>query len=295
MRIALIMLLALFCATPVEAEQARVTIHSERPFGYFAGDLIHARVEIITPPEANLSASSLPRPGPLGVSLDLRAASLHVRIEGANKRWDVDLVYQNFYVALDVRQIEIPAFDLRFGEESVTVPAWSVGVAPLREIAPAKPERPEDYLRPDPPMVFVEETQPQRRALAFAALSTLLLAAVARDRAWPPFRKRRARIFNALARTLASQTRADASVLPQAFRSMHRAIDLANGASLLAEDVPAFLSRRPEFASLEPSFDRFFSASRGAFFSQEGEPVADYSFAELLDLAKALARQERAQ
>lgn len=297
MRIAFIMLLALFWTRPVEAEQARVTIQSERAFGYFVGDLVHARVEIITPAEANLWASSLPRPGPLGVSLDLRDVSVQVRTEGANKSWDIDLVYQNFYVALDVRNIEIPAFDLRFGDETVTVPAWSVGVAPLREIAPAKQERPEDYLRPDAPMAFAEETQPKRLALAFAAFSSLLLAAVARDRAWPPFRKRRARIFNALARRLAAETRAatGANAIRQAFQCVHRTIDLANGGSLLAEDVPVFLLRRPEFASLKPSFDRFFSSSRGVFFSTEGEPVADYSLAELLDFAKALARRERAQ
>ncbi|KAF2989947.1 nonribosomal peptide synthetase MxaA [Methylocystis sp. MJC1] len=297
MRVAFSIILAFLWALPAAADDLRVTIHSARPFGYFVGDLIRAHVEILAPGDVTLSASSLPHPGPLGVSLDLRDVSVRVKAEGAHKRWDVDLVYQNFYVALDVRNIEIPSFELRFGDGTVTVPAWKVGVSPLREIAPAKQERPEDYLRPDTPMVFADEAPPKFLTLLFAILSSLVLAAVARDRAWPPFHQRRARIFSALAHRLAAQTRggADASVLSLAFKSMHRAIDLANGASLLADDLPGFLSRRPEFASLKPSFDRFFSASRSSFFAVEGAPPADYSLAELLDFARALARRERAR
>lgn len=297
MRIALLFIVALFWASCAQASDQRVKIHFARPFGYFVGDLIHARIEIMSSADAKLSASSLPRPGPLGVSLDLRDVSVHATTVGADTRWNIDLVYQNFYVALDVRNIEIPAFDVRLGEETISVPAWRVGVAPLREIAPEKQERSEDYLRPDAPAIYAAETEPKHLALAFAALSLLSLVAVARDRAWPPFQKRPARIFSALARKLAAQTRAatDATILPLAFQSLHRAIDLANGASLLAEDVPGFLSRRPEFVSLKPSFDRFFSASRSAFFSQESNRVADYTLGELLDFAKALARQERAQ
>lgn len=295
MRVAIAVIFALFWTLPVEADELSVTIHSARPFGYFVGDLIRARVEIKGPADKQLSAASLPRPGPLGVSLDLREVKVHAATEGADKRWDIDLIYQNFYVALDVRNIEIPGFDLRFGDETVTVPVWSVGVAPLREIAPAKQERAEDYLRPDAAIIFAQETKPRRLALAFAALSLLALAAVARDRAWPPFQKRRERIFNALARKLAAQSRADVDALPQAMQSVHRAIDRANGGSLLVEDVPAFLARRPEFAPLRPFFDRFFSASRNAFFSGEDEGRMDYGFAELLEFAKVLARQERAQ
>ncbi|WP_363345548.1 nonribosomal peptide synthetase MxaA [Methylocystis echinoides] len=295
MRIVLPLIVALVWALPVEARDFRVKIHSARPFGYFVGDLIHARAEIVGPAEATLFASSLPRPGPLGISLDLKDVGVRTTADGSQRRWEIDLVYQNFYVALDVRHIEIPPLDLRFDDETVTVPAWSVGVAPLREIAPAKQDRAEDDLRPDPPVVFADETRPKRLALSFAALSLLALAAVARDRAWPPFQKRRARIFNALARELATQSNSDVRSLRRAFQSMHRAIDRANGGALLAEDVSAFLSRRSEYAALKPSFDRFFSASQIAFFSAKGDGADDYGFAELLKFAKALARQERAQ
>jgi len=293
MRVGLLTILSLLWTFPAQADDARVTIHSARPFGYFVGDLIRARVEVTTSADAPLVAASLPHPGPLSVSLDLRAVDVHVTMIGAEKRWALDLVYQDFYVALDVRNIEIPGFELRFGDETVPVPAWSVGVAPLREIAPAKQERPEDYLRPDSSMIFDDQTQPARLAIAFGALSILAFGVVARDRAWPPFQRRRERIFNALARELTAKAHTGPDALPGAIQSMHRAIDRANGGTLLGEDVSTFLARRPEFVSLRPSFDRFFAASRREFFS---EGKADtYGFPELLDFARALARQERAQ
>ncbi|WP_424363694.1 nonribosomal peptide synthetase MxaA [Methylocystis parvus] len=293
MRVGLLIILSLAWAFPAQADDARVTIHSARPFGYFVGDIIHARVDIATSVNATLVSASLPRPGPLSASLDLRAVDIHANTVGFEKRWRLDLIYQNFYVALDVRNIEIPGFELRFGDETVQVPAWSVGVAPLREIVPAKQERPEDYLRPDSPMVLASETQPERLAIAFGALSLLAFGVVARDRAWPPFQRRRERIFNALARELAAKAHDGHDDLPGAMQSMHRAIDRANGGTLLGEDVSIFLAQRPEFVSLRPSFDRFFAASRSEFFS-EGK-TDRYGFAELLDFARALARQERAQ
>ncbi|WP_442756096.1 nonribosomal peptide synthetase MxaA [Methylocystis sp. JAN1] len=293
MRFGLIIILCLLWQCPTRAGEPRVTIHSARPFGYFVGDIIRARVEITAPRDATLAAASLPRPGTLSVSLDLKAVDVHATTIGQEKRWDLDLVYQNFYVALDVRNIEIPGFDVRFGDETIRVPAWRVGVAPLREIAPMKQDRPDDYLRPDAPVIFAEETQPKRFAIAFGALCALALGAVARDRAWPPFQKRRARIFNTLARELASKSHGGIDALPAAMQSVHRTIDSANGGALLAADIPVFLVRRPEFASLKPSFERFFAASRDAFFSIG--PGDGYEFEDLLDFVKALARLERAK
>lgn len=293
MRVGVLLVLSLLWALPAKADETRVAIHCARPFGFFVGDLIRARVEITAPEGASLAAASLPRAGPLSVSLDLVSVDVHVTTIGAETRWDIDLLYQNFYVALDVRNIEIPGFELQFGRQNVSVPAWSVGVAPLREIVPAKHERSEDYLRPDPTLISAEETLPKRLAIAFGALSILAFGAVAQDRAWPPFQKRRARVFNALARALAAKPRAGREALLEAMLSVHRTLDRANGGALLAEDVPAFLAGRPEFVSLQSSFDRFFAASRDAFFSKGAGD--GYGVSELLEFVRALARQERAQ
>jgi mxaA protein len=293
--LAILMLLATLLAA--DAGEIVVSVRSARPFGYFVGDLIYAHVDVSAPAGKELSAASLPRPGPLSTSLDLKDIAVEETKEGDRRLWRIDLVYQNFYVALDARNIEIPGFDLRIGDEAVSVSAWTVGVAPLREISPAQQELAVDYLRPDGVASLVDEARPKALALALASLAILSMVAVARDRGWPPFHRRPARVFNALARDLARQAHVsrDAAAFNLALRSVHRAIDAANGASLLAEDLPSFLARRPEFAPLRSSFDRFFAISSSRFFGDRAEADAEDDFSELLRFAQALSRAERRQ
>lgn len=292
--------LMLSAALSASAEAASVSIHSARPFGYFAGDLIHARVDISAAGNATLSAASLPRPGPLTISLDLKDVVVSEASAGGGKIWHLDLTYQNFYVALDVRNIEIPGFVVSVttpaGPETVKVPTWRVGVSPLREIVPEKKERADDYLRPDAAALLVDERRPQILALAFGAAASLSLIAVARDRGWPPFHRRPARIFSALARRLAAKaSRASGDqALRLAILEVHRAIDAVNGASLLAEDLPGFLDRRPEFAVLQPCLERFFAASSRRFFGDANDVGDAFDMPALVELVAALAVRERA-
>ncbi|GLI95623.1 hypothetical protein LMG27198_46150 [Methylocystis echinoides] len=274
-----------------------VSVQSARPFGYFVGDLIYAQVDVLAPVGKELSGASLPRPGALSTLLDLRDVEVKAIKQGDRRFWRIALVYQNFYVALDVHNVEIPGFDLRIGDETVPVPAWTVGVSPLREIAPAQQERAVDYLRADGDPTLVDEAGPRALALVFAGLAILSMIAVARDRGWPPFHRRPARVFSALARDLARQARVsrDAAAFNLALRNVHRAIDASHGASLLAEDLPSFLGRRPEFAPLQPSFDRFFALSRSRFFADRAVADIDRDFSELLRFVQALSRAERTQ
>lgn len=296
----LVLALVLLAAPAASARSASVVIHSARPFGYFVGDLIHARVEIAASADATLTAASLPRAGPLTGSLDLRRVAVREGGKGGGKVWQLDLTYQTFYVALDVRNIDIPGFAVSVttstDTEIVRVPSWRVGVSPLREVVPERKERAEDYLRPDAPDALANEARPRGLALAFGAAGVLVMAAIARDRAWPPFQGRPARPFSALARRLASKARegADGEGLQQAFRDVHRALDLANGASLLAEDLAAFLERRSEFAVLRPAFQRFFAASNRRFFGRAGDGDDAYDMQTLANFAAALGRRERA-
>lgn len=289
---------ALFTAFPASAQDVTVRIHSARPFGYFVGDLIHARIDVSAPPEALLSRASLPNPGPLTGSLELRDVKLHETVENGARLWRLDLTYQNFYVALDVREIEIPSFDLAIstaaGAETVKVPAWRVGVSPLREITPQKQEEATDYMRPDGSAVFVDETTPRNLAIGAGAAALLALALVARDRAWPPFQWRKVRIFSALANELhARRIGSGDGDFGAAIQLMHRALDMANGATLLASDLPDFLQRRPEFEPLRADFERFFAASKRRFFGDE-RSSDDFRADELTRFVSALARRERA-
>lgn len=297
MRIACVALM-LAATLPALAQEAAVRIRSARPFGYFVGDLIHARIEISAPPGATLSRASLPTPGALTGALDLRDVTLRETTKNGARLWRLDLTYQNFYVALDAREIEIPGLDLSLstaaGAETVAVPAWSVGVSPLREIAPKQQERSEDYLRPDGSSSLADEATPRNLAIGAGAAALLALAFVARDRAWPPFQRRKARVFSALANDFSGwRIMAADGHFRAAIQSAHRALDTANGATLLSADLPGFLHKHPEFAPLRADFERFFAASKRHFFGGETSGD-DFGAEQLAQFVRALARLERA-
>lgn len=297
MRFWLSLFFSLICAGAAQAEGIDVRVKTMRTFGYFVGDLIPATVEIAAPDDRKLLPASLPHPGPLGVSLSLRGVGVREVRQGGKRVCLIDLLYQNFYVALDVRNIDIPGFELHLGDEVVRVPSWSVSISPLREIAPGLAENAKDYLRPDGPPVFADDANPGLFALGAAVLAAASLLPVARDRGLAPFHRRRARAFNALAHSLrkGASTATDAESFREALRSVHRAIDALNDASLLAEDVPAFLSSHPEFASLRADFDRFYEVSRRTFFGAPATSNPACDFPQLLQFVSTLARLERAR
>jgi mxaA protein len=288
-------LLILFSAAPAQAGEVDVAVKPERAFGYFVGDLIRAEVEVLAPKGGDLAPASLPHPGPLGVSLLLREVALHEAERDGRRAFLIDLVYQNFYVALDVRNIQIPGFELRVGGEAVPVPAWTFSVAPLREVVPGPVEVARDYLRPDGAPVLVDEASPRFLSLTAAIAAIVSLAFVARDRGWPPFQRRRARVFNILIR---KQTKGGGAADPEAFREAlkecHRALDATNGASLLAEELPEFLMRHPQFAAERYRLEGFFEMSRRTFFGEADAAPEPDDFRRLLQLITTLARLERA-
>lgn len=299
MRRTLLFLLMLGRVVPAQADDVRARVIPERSFGYFVGDLIRARVEIRAPADMTLSRPSLPHPGPLTTAFELRSVDTEEADVSGGKLWSIGLTYQNFYVALDVRDLTVPGFALDLsgpnGTRPVDVPAWRVRVAPLREISPEQKESARDYLRPDIVPRRIDDRSAEHAALAFAGAAVLGLVGVARDRAWPPFHRRRARIFAALARRLAAEARRPPGdeTFRDALRSLHRAVDASHGRNLLPGDLVEFLRARPEFAPLRPSFERFFAASDRAFFA-EGGATADFGMAELARFAAALAARERA-
>ena len=302
MRTALFLLSLIALSRPAQADEFSVQIHTEQPFGRFVGDLVRAHVDVHGAENMTLISASLPHPGSLTVSLDLRDVSTEEIDQTGGKFWRINLTYQNFYVALDVRNIEIPGFTLRFshpgGDMAVNVPGWRFGVAPLREIAPEPKEKGADYLRPNPVADFVDESRPLTTLIICAATMIFFVLVVARDRAWPPFQKRPARIFSILARQFAAKTRGPCNEedLRLAMRKLHRAINAACGHSVLKGDLAEFFRGRPEFASSRASAERFFAVSDKIFFNAASNSTAkDFSMAELVRFAEELAERERAR
>ncbi|MBB4200160.1 hypothetical protein CCR94_03195 [Rhodoblastus sphagnicola] len=294
------LVLLLISTGAARAADLAAEVHVERSYGYMTGDLTRARVEARGPADARLIAASLPHPGPVTVSLELRDLRVEEARDANGRLWRIHLVYQNFYSALDVRDVHVPGFALRFatsaGEVSVDSPAWSFSVVPLREIAPAAKEDPDDYLRPDPAPVFLDAAPARRFALLSGAVALALFLALCRARGWPPFAGRSGRNFAGLARRLKKAARkpGGAPALLDAMRDMHRAFDSAHGASLLRADLPSFLRAHPHFEAQRPDIERFFLASERAFFGADGLRGQDLTLAEIAEIARRMAAREQA-
>jgi mxaA protein len=277
-----------------------ITILAPRDVGFFAGDLVDADVELVVAPGAVMDLASLPHPGPIDYWLDLRSIDVEKSTEGPNWRYRLKLLYQNFYDALDARRQEIPAFSVAFTRggttESAQVQAWTIGVSPLREVAPPVKEDPKDYMRADQAAPLIKVV-PLWRAAALAAFAAALgLTALAYDRVWWPFRASKARPFGDAARRLRrlrEKRGADEGYL-EALRILHRGIDQTDGRSVLADDAAAFLRRHPVFAPMGDSLARFFAASREAFFRSAPERSrSDLPFDALETFARKMAAAER--
>jgi len=300
MRLAIILTVLLLAASRSHAESDfAAEVHSARPFGYFVGDLVRARVEIHAPHDARLLTSSLPHAGPVSTYVELRDLKVEQTRRAGDQVWELQLVYQSFYVALDVRDIAVPAFTLTFqtpaGPRNIEVPPWAFGVGPLREITPEKKERAEDYLRPDGEASSISLDSIKTVTAASVAALLLLALAVARDRAWPPFHRRRHRPLSALARRLGAQGRGpvDEVVVRNAMQDLHRALDTAYGRSLVATDIADFSRLNPAFVTVEPEIRAFFRLTEGVFFGGDHGLGAN-EFREISRIAGLLAKRERA-
>lgn len=300
MRVAFVLIAWIAFAFPAGATNFTVAVYSERAFGYFVGDLVSSFVEISGPAEAELLRASLPHPAPLRKTLDLRDVSVEESRDGATRIWRIRLDYQNFYSALDVRNIEIPGFKLSFqlpgGLSQVNVPAWRFGVAPLREITPEQKERGADYMRPDPAADFVDDKNPSWAAGFLASLTAIFFGGLAWERALPPFHRRSARAFALAARRLGVLARQPDSIetLQRAARELHRAFDAMSGKTVLRPDLDGFFQAHPELASEQAAAERFFEGSERLFFDRDPHGrTADFGLAQLLAFASSLAGKER--
>jgi mxaA protein len=296
----LCLLLALLAATPAAAQVHAIEVRTPRPFGYFLGDLVQATVEIEAEDGFVLQSASLPKPGPLTYWLDLRA----VETETAGTRQRLRLTYQTFYAALDARSLEVPGFPVTLVRDDgrgatsapVQVPAWSFGVSPLREVQPPRRDDPADYLRPDGFAPRLDLAPTRNAALGLAALALASLLWLALDRAWWPFRERRARAFALTQRRLAALARGHEgeAAYRDGLLALHRGIDQTDGRRVLADDLPGFLARHPAFRPHGPELARFFAASRLAFFGGGVAAArAQWPLARAAATARGLAAAER--
>lgn len=300
MRRAALVLAAVAALLPARAQAATVELRVPRAFGFFVGDIVEAIVDIELAPGERLQESSLPQPGPITTHLDLRSISAAPFAESGKKGWRLRLLYQNQFVALDVRPVQVPQLALAFldGEtpKTVSVPAWSFLAAPLREVAPHRRESGADYLQPDVKAAPLDESPLRLATALLAAASFAALLFYLRDRALWPFETRKARVFAAAARRIEALARKAPApeFCRQSRLALHRSIDQKAGRAIHYEDIDAFLDARPEFRPAADELQHFFEASRAAFFDARSPRADGAETRQIVELAERLAALERA-
>ncbi len=301
---ALLLVLLIVVASPALAQIRGVELRVPRAFGYFLGDLVQVQADIRVDPGFTVQRPSLPKPGPVTYWLDLRSVAVEERREGDVTLIRLRLTYQDFYAALDSRTLEVPGFSVTIesdGKGGLTtataqVPAWKIGVSPLREVQPERRDDPAEYLLPDGRAPRYDPQPATATALGLLALAALALVPLARDRAWGPFAPRRGRPF-ALGlkamRRVKRKTRGD-DLYREALLILHRALDATAGRRVLADDLTLFLANHPAFRGQEQNLQKFFAASRRAFFGRETEAAARaFPLSEVEALLARLTAAER--
>lgn len=291
----------LLAVPPVRA--AGVDLYAPRAFGYYIGDTISLEAVVTLDAGWHLDESALPRPRPVTYWLDLKR--LDVKPETApdgSPRYRVTLTYQTFYAPLEPRALTIPAVLLAARREdagtgdarqSLTIPAWTFVSSPLRELVASQRGNPM-ALQPDirpRPYPLAPDARLAAAAAVVAAASLIVFAAAS---GWGPFAGR-SRPFATALRHIRRLPDLDAPLgYEDALQLLHRAFDAAAGQRLFGEDVSALLVARPALGGEAGDIDRFFAASRVAFFGDDPEgAMALLPPAALLDLAGRLTAIER--
>ncbi|WP_029009948.1 hypothetical protein [Azospirillum halopraeferens] len=296
--------LILLVAAPAAAAAGvrSVTLAGPRPFGLFIGDAILLEADIVADPGFRVMTASLPRPGPVTYWLDLRSVAVEdggVRDGAGHHR--VRLEYQTFYAPLEPRALDIPSLTLTLNDGArsaeAVIPAWTFLTSPLRELrSGAGGDGGGPYLRPDVPPRPVDGTVGMLAAAGSGTALPLLLALNAWHRGWWPFRARARRPFMRALRVarLDLQMTGDAGAYRAALLAFHRAFDAAAGRRVLGDDVPVLLDAVPAFRPLRADIERFFEASRLAFFGADTAAAIDrLPPAALLALGRRLTAAER--
>lgn len=271
--------LAVVGALAAEPDAIGVQITEPRAFGHMVGDVVTRRIVLDVPGRLKLVDGSLPTPGRVGQSFELRRVQHERDTTIGGVRHTLQLDYQVFRAPTEPRVLDLPSFVLRFegqprGEE-LRVDYAPVGVVPL---APADPVLRAGFgtLRPDRPPPSVD-TRPERlRLLLYAVLALGPLAYLAYVHiGWPWWRRRR-QPFAVAQRELASLSLdAPAERWLGAWRALHAALDASAGRVVQADGIERFVGERPRFATLRDDLGRFFDRSQALFFRDSALVDAD--------------------
>jgi len=264
----------------------------QRDFGYLVGDTISTDAIIDLAQETLLDTRSLPVPGPLTATLELRRIAVSSSGRGHNQQVTIHAEYQNFLAPEQVTATELPSYDLRFksGTANATahIPAWAFHVSPLRVAQRSAADMGD--LRPNRMVAPAAESASLAGLVASIVVALAGSAVFASGRGWlPSLRVGKKNPFALAAARIGKRNGKENTEVW--FTELHRAFDATAGHRILPEDVGTFISGHPRFAPLHADIAKFFNVSQQRFFARGGTAAtADIN---LRRLAKSLRRLER--
>ncbi|WKJ91982.1 nonribosomal peptide synthetase MxaA [Methylomonas montana] len=252
-------------------------LQTPRPFGYVIGDTIRHRILIETRSGMELQRSSLPAQGRLNRWLQLNDVSVTEQGGSDGNHYQIDLLYQQFYAPLEVKELSIPGFMLRFQQHGQTleqpVAAWAFTVAPLRELV-VRQDPHGEYMRPDQaPRMLDDSAIVRRLCVALAVALSIALRLVWLYGYLPGLPQRS--VFKRAQRKLQNL---GLQQLPEALAAVHTAFNGLHGKPVFLHKLAEFYQSHPEYRSIADELAWFFDYSNRYFF---GEASATLQTADL--------------
>jgi len=240
-------------------------LQTPRPFGYVIGDTIRHRILIETRSGMELERTSLPTQGRLNRWLQLNQINVTEQDNGGGKQYQIDLLYQEFYAPLEVKELSIPAFTLRFQQHGQTleqpVAAWRFTVAPLREVV-VRQDQHGEYIRPDQAPSLLDDAAIVQRLFVALAMALGIALRLAWHYGYLPGLAKRS-VFKRAQRKLQNL---GLQQLPQALAAIHLAFNGLHGKPVFLHKLAEFYQSHPEYRSIADELAWFFDYSNRYFF-----------------------------
>jgi mxaA protein len=277
---------------PADPDAVVVRVEEPRAFGHQVGDILVRRIELDVPRRLKLDESSLPAPGRVGQSFELRAVE-HSQRPGWHGRHHVLLLrYQLFRAVNQPRVLDLPAFALRFiGEprnEEWRIDYAPVGVAPIAPPEPV-PRQGLGALRPDVAPISIDTRGERLRLAVYGLVAVGMLAYLSYVVwGWGWWQRRQRPFSQALRRVQALPGRGDDESVREAWRAVHAAVDASAGRVMDADGIDRLVALAPAYAPLTDELRWFFGRSQAVFFAGAASGRED------IDRLVALCRRGRA-
>lgn len=274
---------------PEVASGTPAVVRQPRGFGHVIGDVL-TQALLLEHEGQTLTPSVLPPADRVGLWLERRAARTEDDAEG--RRWLL-LDYQVINAPRALVSVSLPALQVATtAGRTLAVPAWPLSIGPLTpETVLGQGDL--QPLRPDRPVVPVDTAALQRQLVApLVALGGVLLAWLgwwlwrnAREATHLPF----ARAWLELRRLARTHRGEPLAARPEAWLSVHRALNATAGRVVPHAALPRLLAEAPHLRPMGERLDSFFRHSAARFFA--GVPAsAPY---ELLELCRDLRQAEQ--